>query len=107
MAEPTFSAPDNEGELFDDAVEQPEAYYATPEGVLADAQLSHDQKRRFLTEWARDLRERAQHGPPGGAATREAELAERIEACLAQLARTPDPLTGAARTRWRRINPAG
>lgn len=107
----TPTAPGREDADFDTALEDPEAFYAGPEGVVADASLTLEQKRRFLGAWAEDLNDRLRAAgegmvaadPAAGAA--DADTLKRVEAALAQLeaAGTADPAE--PRRLWQRLRP--
>jgi hypothetical protein len=99
---------DNEVD-FDTAVRDPAAFYATPEAVAADADLTDGQKRRFLTAWAQDIEDR-QVGIDEGmtAATtsgsdNDAERLQRIHHCLANLPDDAEDEAPALARFWRRL----
>jgi hypothetical protein len=63
--------------------------YESPEAVLADEGLDVEQKRRFLTAWADELRAHASEGTAAPDDARpEATLLERIRRTIATLAET-------------------
>lgn len=79
---------------FDIAVTDPAAFYATPEEVAADQELTVAQKRRFLTEWATDIEQRQTSADEGMSAATPADPSDdaarlqRIQASLAELPET-------------------
>jgi len=95
---------------FDTAVSDPAAFYTSPEAVMADADLSGAQKRRFLSQWAAHISER-QGGLDEGMGAQEPEGSDddaarlqRIQKALAALPETDDDAPETAMRRlWRRL----
>lgn len=91
MTETSPNDPIDDGVDFDVAVTDPAAFYASPEAVAADTELSVAQKRRFLTEWATDIEQRQTSADEGMSAATPAEPGDdaarlqRIQASLAEL----------------------
>jgi hypothetical protein len=94
---------------YETALADPAAFYPDPEAVLADADLSHEQKQRFLKEWLQDLTDRKAADGEGMAPTdgnqdaSEAELLNRVQACLARLEGEHSPNGARGRTFWKRM----
>lgn len=95
---------------YETALADPSAYYARPEDVLTDRELTLGQKQKFLTEWAQDLADRQQAAEEGMAsespadAAAEGDLLRRVRKCLEQL----DGQTDSAKPEkgfWRRLFP--
>lgn len=96
---------------FETALNDPAAYYAGPEAILADAELGREQKMRFLSEWSQDLANRQVADDEGMTAgepsdeveAAEAELMKRINAALEQLKDMPHDEPETARSFWKRL----
>lgn len=96
---------------FDTAILDPAAFYATPEAVAADPDLTGGQRRRFLMEWAQDIEDRqvgVDEGMGAGdlsGSDQDAQLLQGIRACLANLpeADADTPPESAVARFWRRL----
>ena len=108
--------PPADGVDFETAVSDPAAFYAHPDDISADPELTPSQRRRFLMEWAQDIEDRqssvaegmgaseAGSGEPGDP-DQDAQLLQRIHASIARLPddqTEPPPQSTAARL-WRRL----
>lgn len=95
-----------DGVDYETALADPAAYYSEPEAVLADADLSRVQMRRFLSEWAQDLEGRQVADDEGmgagtaGESAHEADFLKRIRICLERLGEDTDT-EHPGRLRWR------
>lgn len=96
----------NEGDDFETAVKDPASYYADPEAIVADTELSLEQKRRFLSEWEQDLTDHQVADQEGmtslDTTTRDAEagLQDRIHSALKQLENQSDSNGAPPPRRW-------
>ncbi len=94
---------------YETALADPAAFYPEPEAVLADAELTHEQKQRFLEQWCQDLTDRQTADDEGMALDHqnkdasEAELLERVQACLARLKDEHSPNGARGRIFWKRM----
>lgn len=93
---------------FETAISDPAAYYPEPEAILADTELTHAQKERFLCEWAQDLVDRQvadQEGmvPPEDAEAADAALLRRINHAIEQLKDAEDAEPAEPRSFWKRF----
>lgn len=94
---------------YETALGDPAAYYADPEAVFADHDITDGQKYRFLSEWRLDLlgkQEADNEGmaPPGTTESAgEAELVKRIDASLARLKDAEQSDARGKRSFWQRV----
>ena len=84
------------------AAADPAARFANPEDIVADSEVSADQKRRFLEEWAEDLTRRQAAEDEGMAAAgaadaaNEAKLLKRIHVAIESLDQADAPPSASA-----------
>ncbi len=96
---------------FDTAIMDPAAFYASPDAVAADPDLTGGQRRRFLMEWAQDIEDRqvgVDEGMGAGdlsGSDQDAQQLQAIRACLASLPADDGdaPPESAVARLWRRL----
>ena len=111
MSHEKLDLPPADGVDFETAVSDPAAFYAHPDDISADPDLTPSQRRRFLMEWAQDIEDRQSglsEGMGAGEVTgsdQDAQLLQRIHASIARLPddqAEPPPQSAVARL-WRRL----
>lgn len=101
-----------EGDDYESALADPAAYYDGPETIVSDAELSLEQKKRFLSEWAQDIADRQSADQEGMAPVdpaledAESDLLKRIRKALETLDTQSESDGPKPRRWWQRLRPA-
>ena len=101
-----------EGHDDESALADPTAYYGGPEAIVSDAELSQEQKRRFLSEWAQDIADRQSADQEGMTPVdstledAESDLLKRIRKALETLDTQSESDGPKPRRWWQRLRPA-
>ncbi len=93
---------------FDAAVADPSAFFESPAAIVADTEMTDEQKQRFLAAWEQDITARqraAEEGmvpEAGSGADNDAAQLKRVKAAIGQLDATPSAATTPGRSHWKR-----